>query len=534
MTTILTPAARAHATNMLAVGRLAPSVLALLAVLAVCPGSAAAQADTDIHLITLDRSGDRIVVTAPPVPVTDRTGYDDQPQFTADGDVLYTSIRDGQADTWRYDVETGRSRRLTRTPESEYSPTPMPGGERFSVVRVEADSAQRLWSFAMDGTAPRLILENIQPVGYHAWVDAERVAMFVLGDPATLRVAEITTGAAAVVAERIGRSLQHVPGTAAVTFTQEIDDGWWLREYSTRMDTIRTVARMLGPDEYHAWLPDRTLLTAHGSEILAYHAGDREWIPIMDLSGAGIGPLTRLAVSPDGTQLAVVAQRPAGAPDPERSASEEIDLAFSFASLVIGSLLAMVNPLGALTIFVGLTADYSARHRRFTALWACVSAAAILMVFALFGTAILRFFGITTYAFRIAGGIIFFAVGWDMLQARRSRSKTTPEEEEESAEKTEVAVVPLGIPTLAGPGAITTVIALMGQTTGAVEVTMVYIGILVVMLISLVALMTGPAILRLIGQTGVNVFTRLMGLLITVIGVQFVLDGIGTVVGLLR
>lgn len=521
---------------------LAAIALALAAVLTIAPSPAAAQADTDVYLLELGRSGDRVLLTAPPVTVTDRAGYDNQPHFTPDGALLYTSIRDGQADTYRYDSATGRTRQITGTPESEYSPTPIPGAERFSAVRVEADSVQRLWSFGMDGAAPQLVLEDIEPVGYHAWIDAQRVAVFVLGDPPTLRVADVRTGVARVVADRIGRSLQTAPGAAAVTFTQEVDGEWWLREYDARLDTVRTVAPLLGPDDYHAWLPDRTLLTAHGTQLLTYDDAGGEWVSIADLADAGIGALSRLAVSPDGDRLAVIADRSPG-PDLDAGtgveangveATAEEDSAFSFASLVIGSLLAMVNPMGGLTIFVGLTATYSARHRRVTALWACVSAAAILMVFALFGTAILQFFGITTYAFRIAGGIIFFAVGWDMLQARRSRSKTTPEEEEESAEKAGVAVVPLGIPTLAGPGAITTVIALMGQTDGPVEAGVVYIGIVVVLFISLLALLAGPALLRFLGQTGINVFTRLMGLLITVIGVQFILDGVGTAVATLN
>lgn len=525
--------------------RLALCLATALALLAVPgPEPVTAQGETDIYLLELDRQGEAVIVTGPPIAITDRDGYDNQPHFTADGWVLYTSIRDGQADTYRYDPATGRSQRVTRTPESEYSPTPMPGGERFSVVRVEPDSTQRLWSFTTNGSDPQLVLENIRPVGYHAWIGDDRVALFVLGDPPTLRVARVGSGAASVIADGIGRSLQAVPGAAAVTFTQEVDGGWWIREYSDRQDTVRTVARLLGPDAYHTWLPDGTLLTAHGTEILAYEPASRDWVPVVDLADAGVGALSRLAVSDDGRRLAVVADRPTstsptisdqalpgagavGTRDPED------DSAFSFATLVIGSLLAMVNPLAALTIFVGLTATQTARHRQLTALWACVSAAAILMVFALFGTVILGFFGITTYAFRIAGGIIFFAIGWDMLQARRSRSKTTPEEEEESAAKDEVAVVPLGIPTLAGPGAITTVIVLMGQAQGAVEMGIVYMGIVIVLFISLLALLAGPAILRMIGQTGINVFTRIMGLLITVIGVQFVIDGLRTVIGLL-
>jgi multiple antibiotic resistance protein len=202
----------------------------------------------------------------------------------------------------------------------------------------------------------------------------------------------------------------------------------------------------------------------------------------------------------------------------------------AFATLVFTSLLAMVNPFGALPIFVGLTGGYEARHRRGTAIRACISAALVLFTFALFGSLILRFFGITTYAFRIAGGILFFAIGWDMLQARRSRSKTTPEEEVESAAKEDVAVVPLGIPTLAGPGAITTVVALMDQAPGAAEAISVYLAIGAVLVISLGLLLVAPALLRFLGQTGINVMTRLMGLLIMVVGVQFVLDGLGTAV----
>ena len=206
----------------------------------------------------------------------------------------------------------------------------------------------------------------------------------------------------------------------------------------------------------------------------------------------------------------------------------------AFATLVFTSLLAMVNPLGALPIFVGLTGEYAPAQRRRTAIRACVAAATVLFVFALFGSLILRFFGITTHAFRSAGGILFFGIGWDMLQARRARSKTTPEEELESAAREDVAVVPLGIPTLAGPGAITTVVALMDQASGPAATLSVYGAIGAVLLISLVVLMAAPALLRLLGQTGINVLTRIMGLLIMVVGVQFVLDGLATAVALIR
>ena len=206
----------------------------------------------------------------------------------------------------------------------------------------------------------------------------------------------------------------------------------------------------------------------------------------------------------------------------------------AFATFAFTSLVAMINPLGALPIFVGLTGDYDPAHRRRTAIRACIAAAGVLFAFALFGGLILRFFGITTHAFRIAGGILFFGIGWDMLQARRARSKTTHEEEVESAARDDIGVVPMGIPTLAGPGAITTVVALMDQAPGPAATLSIYGAIILVLLISLAVLLAAPGLLRLLGQTGINVMTRLMGLLIMVVGVQFVLDGLGTAIALMR
>jgi MarC family membrane protein len=202
----------------------------------------------------------------------------------------------------------------------------------------------------------------------------------------------------------------------------------------------------------------------------------------------------------------------------------------NFGVLAFTSLLAIVNPISAVPVFLAMTANYAPSQRRRTIRRAVITAAAILFVFAILGSAILQFFGITTYAFKIAGGILFFFIGWDMLQARRSRSKTTPEEEVEGAEKEDIGIIPLGIPTLAGPGAITTVIALMGQRAGLAAGFFVYAAIIAALGVSWLVLLAAPALLRTFGQTGLNVMTRLMGLLVMVVGVQFVIDGVRVVV----
>jgi multiple antibiotic resistance protein len=201
-----------------------------------------------------------------------------------------------------------------------------------------------------------------------------------------------------------------------------------------------------------------------------------------------------------------------------------------FAILAFTSLLAIVNPLGAVPLFVALTAPYSPGHRSAALRRAIVTGATVLFVFALAGTFILQFFGITRQAFQIAGGILFFAIGWDMLQARRSRVKTTEEEETESSHRDDVGIIPLGLPTLAGPGAITTVIALNGQAETLFESVAVYVAVILVMAICWVTLAAAPMLARRMGQTGMNVMTRLMGLLVMVIGAQFVINGATTVV----
>jgi hypothetical protein len=275
----------------------------------------AAQTDTDIYLLALDRAGERVTVVGAPTAVTDRAGYDNQPLFTADGrSILYTSIRDDQADTYRYDLATRRSVRVTRTPESEYSPTPIPGTDRFSAVRVERDSTQRLWSFAPDGSDARLLLPDVAPVGYHAWITPDTVALFVLGDPATLHLADVGPGPGREVVVGIGRSIQPVPTRRAVSYTRHAEGEWWLEERELGTGEVHYLAPLLGPDEYHAWAPDGALLTAHGTAIYQWVGGD--WVQVADLGRHGLGPVSRLAVSPDGGLLAVVVDRPPAEPAP--------------------------------------------------------------------------------------------------------------------------------------------------------------------------------------------------------------------------
>jgi dipeptidyl aminopeptidase/acylaminoacyl peptidase len=282
--------------------------------LVLLAGVAQAQTGTEIYVARLSRSGDALTVAAP-ANVTNRAGYDNQPSFTPDGRaILFTSIREGRpADIYRYDLASRATARLTHTAESEYSPTVTPDGTHFSVIRVETDSTQRLWKFRLDGSAPELVLTGVKPVGYHAWGNDNLLGLFVLGNPATLQVADTRTGTATVVAERIGRSLHRVPGREAISFLHRTGpEPYYIKAMDLGSRTIRAVAPAPEGSEFHAWLPDGTLIVGLGSKLLTWAPAGGRWVEIADLAAHGVTEISRLAVSPDGGMLAIVAEDQAG------------------------------------------------------------------------------------------------------------------------------------------------------------------------------------------------------------------------------
>src|SRR6266700_2273552 len=176
-------------------------------------GQTQAPPATNIFVADLNTRDGKMTV-GKPANITDRDGYNNQPCFMSDGkSVLYTSIReDKQADIYKYDLAKGTDTHVTDTKESEYSPTLVLDGKSISVIRVEADQTQRLWSFPLSGGQPSLVIEKIKPVGYHTWIDANNLALFVLGNPSTLQLYDMKTQQAETVASDIGRSLFKIPG----------------------------------------------------------------------------------------------------------------------------------------------------------------------------------------------------------------------------------------------------------------------------------------------------------------------------------
>jgi hypothetical protein len=269
--------------------------------------------ESDIYLAPLRRIRDSLVVGTP-VNVTHRTGYDNQPSFLPNSrGILYTAVgADAQADIWRYDIGERRTTRITATPESEYSATVMPGGRRMSVIRVEADSTQRLWSFALDGTDPQVLLTQQKPVGYHVWLGPMRLATYVLGKPATLHVVDSDGAHDDVRARDIGRALHRVPGKDAYSYTQRDSSGTlWITVQPASGESEIMLVKAAPGNEFHDWTPDGILLSATDGRLVRWNGAldaTRAWIPVADLAKSGVRNISRLTVSPDGKWLAFVAE----------------------------------------------------------------------------------------------------------------------------------------------------------------------------------------------------------------------------------
>jgi multiple antibiotic resistance protein len=189
------------------------------------------------------------------------------------------------------------------------------------------------------------------------------------------------------------------------------------------------------------------------------------------------------------------------------------------------ALLAIVDPLGAIPIFISLITGAAEPERRRIVNIVSVTVAVILLMALFFGEAILRFFGISIHSFRVGGGIVLLLIAIAMLQAHRSSIFQTPEEARESRAKESIAVVPLAIPLLAGPGAISTVIINAHKASSPGHYGVIAMEIVVLGAILWLVLRLAPLISRHISATGINIFTRIMGLILASIAVEFIANG---------
>jgi multiple antibiotic resistance protein len=191
----------------------------------------------------------------------------------------------------------------------------------------------------------------------------------------------------------------------------------------------------------------------------------------------------------------------------------------SFGILCFSSLFTVIDPIAAAPVFASMTKDASHAAARRIAIRACAVALGVLLVFAVSGAFVFRMFGITIDAFRIGGGLVFLALGLPMLTGSGHDAEAKPSSRDPS-------VVPLGVPLIGGPGSITTVMVLMGQSATAGQVAVLLAALVLAMIATCAVLVVSPVITKRLGHAGLELVTKVMGLIILVIGIQFIIDGV--------
>lgn len=195
-------------------------------------------------------------------------------------------------------------------------------------------------------------------------------------------------------------------------------------------------------------------------------------------------------------------------------------------ALALPAVFFVVDPIGVVPLFIAMTAHDSQDKARSMALKASITGGLLLIVFAVFGAFIFKLFGVTLPAFRVAGGLLLMLTALDMVRARPSATRTSEAETKEGAEKDDIAIVPLAIPLLAGPGSIATVMVLMSSGDGGIGNTVAVVAAVVITFIATwLLLRAAHHVKRVLGQSGISVMQRVFGLILAAIAVQFVVDG---------
>ena len=196
-----------------------------------------------------------------------------------------------------------------------------------------------------------------------------------------------------------------------------------------------------------------------------------------------------------------------------------------FSVLAVSSIFFLVDPFAALPTFLAITDGSNAGRRRRMAAKASITAWVALSVFGILGKYLFKMFGITLPAFEIAGGIILLLIGLDMLEAKRSPTQEATGDREDAAAKEDAGIVPLGIPMLAGPGSITSVMVLVGQAQNSWQMGIILLAIALTAAVCYLVLGNSDRVARMLGATGIRILVRVMGLLLVALAVQYFVNG---------
>jgi len=281
----------------------------IITILSLATYTANAQQGTDIYLFNF-RLDDNNFYISNAQNITNSPGYDNQPFFSPDGSNLYYASDDGfgQTDIFKYNLSAKSARRLTYSPESEFSPIVTPDEAFISCIILKRDGEQKLWKYPKNGTVPNKI-SNVDKIGYYAWLNDSTVYAFILGTPNTLESIKVGSNESNKVILNPGVTIQKIPGTEKISYVSMYEKkNWDINSYDPSSKTIEKIIQTVGPtSEFYTWTPGGILISGDGHKLYKFNPkSDRDWVELADLSDYKIENFTRLAVNYDASLIAIV------------------------------------------------------------------------------------------------------------------------------------------------------------------------------------------------------------------------------------
>ena len=268
-----------------------------------------AQSNTDIYIADINLTADGPGITNIKNITEDHSGYDNQPYFIPrSSKLLFSSIRENdQSDIYEYDLNTAVLKQITSTSTSEFSPTPLKAG-RFSTVRVEEDGTQRIWEINAKNNREMLLMPNVKAIGYHCWLNAKRLALFIVGKPHELHIASKPENRSEKVAENIGSALQKLDkySVAYMDFTDST--ACKIQRYNYKTGQISNICPCIQGSEYFAVTNNGNILSGSGKKLFLFSLEKQKWELFADLSNTADLDFYRLALNKKNDKIALVSR----------------------------------------------------------------------------------------------------------------------------------------------------------------------------------------------------------------------------------
>jgi len=269
-----------------------------------------AQQNTEVYLLDIKTVNGKTEMINPR-NISNNEGYDNQPSFYNENTILFSSTRKGQTDIAKYDVKSGTLTYVSNTPEgSEYSPLKIPGKNSVSAIRLDTTGLQRLYEYSVwDGTSTE-ILKDLK-IGYHVWFNEEIIVSAALGNEGlNLVISNIKNGSHDTIYKNIGRSLHKIPGKNLISFISKTNESWEVKSLDPKTGKIKTITTMFKNTDDVCWLHNGHIIAADNKTLMEIAPEDsKEWKRFLRLDKKGLNNISRIAVSPNGSHLALVVEQ---------------------------------------------------------------------------------------------------------------------------------------------------------------------------------------------------------------------------------